>query len=386
MIRRSIPTPSIVVVKVGSAVLAPEGVPDPGSFARLASSIAEARKRGMGVVLVSSGAVASGFRALGLAKPPKDIALKQAAAAVGQGKLIARWADALLPHKVEVAQVLYTAEDLDGRQRFLNARRTMSELIGAGVVPIVNENDSVSFAEIKLGDNDRLSALTSGLVDAGLLLILSSVAGLYEHGRKGKIVAEVRSIAEAEQHVQAEKSGVGTGGMQTKLWAAGTATRWGIATVIASGGEPDVICRVVDGEPLGTYFPARERGRTARQRWIETSARPKGTIVVDEGCAAAVVKKGASVLPRGVVRVETVAISPGGRHGVEGEDAPSFPRGSPVQVATLAGVVFARGISSYSSEEIARIAGKPANQIASVLGYSYCDEVIHRDDLVLTRV
>lgn len=355
-----------VVVKIGSAVLAPEGLPDDRAFERLAAGLNAAIHAGVQVVLVSSGAVACGFRALGLDRPPKDIASKQAAAAVGQHQLMARWARAMSPS--HVAQVLYTAEDLDARPRFLNARRTMARLLESGVVPIVNENDTVSFAEIKLGDNDRLSALTAGLVDAGLLLILSSVAGLYEAGRKGKVVPLVQDVEEARRHVQPEKSGVGTGGMETKLWAAGTAAGWGIPTVIAQGSLENVVPRVLSGEEIGTLFVPSARGRASRKRWIQTAARPRGLIRVDAGCHAAITRRGASLLPGGVT-------------GVEG----SFPRGAPVQVADQSGAVFARGIAAYAADEIDRIKGKKAAQIASVLGYSYCDEIIHRDDLALLR-
>jgi glutamate 5-kinase len=354
-----------IVVKIGSAVLAPEGVPDDDAFIRLASGLDAARQAGVQVVLVSSGAVACGFRALGLDRPPKDIASKQAAAAVGQPALMARWARALSP--VHVAQVLYTAEDLDARPRFLNARRTMARLLEAGVVPIVNENDTVSFAEIKLGDNDRLSALTAGLVDAGLLLILSSVAGLYEAGRKDKVVPVVQDVDDARRHVRPEKPGVGTGGMETKLWAAGTAAGWGIPTVIAPGALDNVVPRVLAGEQIGTLFVPAAKGRAARKRWIQTAARPRGLIRVDAGCRAALTRRGASLLPGGVTAVEG-----------------SFPRGAPVQVADDTGAVFARGIAAYAADEIDRIKGQKAAHIAAVLGYSYCDEVIHRDDLVVT--
>jgi glutamate 5-kinase len=366
-----------VVVKVGSAVLAPDGAPSPAAFARLAGGIAAAMSNNIDVVVVSSGAVASGFRALGLQTPPKQISKKQAAAAVGQHRLMASWAAAFEPHGIGVAQVLYTAEDLDARPRFLNARRTLGELLDAGIVPIVNENDSVSFAEIKLGDNDRLSALTAGLVDAGLLLILSSVPGLLSNGvdaeksggtavKKGEVVPTVRDLSDGLRHVRAEKTGVGTGGMETKLAAAATAAGWGIPTVIASGAVDLVLPRVLAGERIGTMFAPAMRARTSRKRWIESSARPRGTIRVDAGCKAAITKRGASLLPSGVVAVDG-----------------KFARSTAVQIADEAGAVFARGIAAYASDEIEKIRGKKATQIAATLGYAYCDEVVHRDDLVV---
>jgi glutamate 5-kinase len=270
---------------------------------------------------------------------------------------------------LEAAQLLYTSDDLDARDRFLNTRRTLLELLERGIVPIVNENDTVSFDEIKLGDNDRLSALTAGLIDADLLLILSSVAGLYERGSKDRVVPVVRDAAEALAHVQMGTSSVGTGGMGTKIAAASTCAGWGIPTIIASGGTPDILRRVVAGEELGTLFAAdasRARSRRARDRWLQASARPKGTIVVDDGAARALSKGTASLLPTGVV-------------GVRGE----FTRGQAVQIAPRKGEPFARGICAYSSSEIDLIKGKKASQIPGVLGYTICDEVVHRNDLVL---
>lgn len=222
-------------MKIGSAVLASGGALDPASVRRLAEAVALARADGREVVLVSSGAVASGFRAMGLSAPPKSIVHKQAAAAIGQQRLMAAWAEAFAPHRLVVAQVLLTADDLAHRGRFLNARNTLLELLARGVVPIINENDSVSFEEIKLGDNDRLSALTAGLIGADLLLILSSVPGLLQAGGGGRVVPVVQRARDALVHVRPDKSGVGTGGMTTKLGAMATAGAWGIAGVIASG-------------------------------------------------------------------------------------------------------------------------------------------------------
>lgn len=368
---RTLPPIRRVVIKIGSAVLAPGGRPDLHSFQRLADAIAAARRTtpGLEIILVSSGAVASGLGALTLDKPPKEICVKQAAAAIGQHKLMAAWARAMAPHELEVAQLLYTADDLDARDRFLNTRRTLLELLARGIVPIVNENDTVSFAEIKLGDNDRLSALTAGLVDADLLLILSSVSGVYEHGKSGVVIPRIDDLAAAAAHVQSSTSSVGTGGMGSKLSAAGTAASWGIPTIIAAGATPDILRRILAGEEIGTFIAARpesDRTRRARQRWLQSSARPKGTLRIDAGASRALTTRNASLLPGGIVRVE-------------GE----FTRGQPVEIASEQGKVIARGISAYSSAEVAAIAGKKASQIAGVLGYALCDEVVHRDDMVL---
>ncbi|MDP1661472.1 MAG: glutamate 5-kinase [Phycisphaerales bacterium] len=256
-------SPRRVVVKVGSAVLARGGVLSRACVRRLARDVngclrADAKRR---VVLVSSGAIASGFRALGLERRPMSIADKQAAAAVGQPRLMAEYAaafGALRPART-LAQVLLTSDDLEDPERFLNARHTLERLLDAAVVPIINENDSVSFEEIKLGDNDRLSALMAGLVEADLLIMLSSVPGVCRAGKRegeyGAVVPVIRSLEEALEHVSAGVSGEGTGGMANKVGAACRAAARGIGVVIADGGMDDVVRRVVAGEEVGTYFP-----------------------------------------------------------------------------------------------------------------------------------
>lgn len=369
-----IPVSPIVVVKIGSAVLAPEGALEPASIDRLAADIARAA-RSHRLVIVSSGAVASGFGAMGLAKPPKEIMLKQAAAAVGQSRLMRAWSDAFARHGITVAQVLLTADDLDHRARHLNARNTLLALLERAIVPIINENDSVAFDEIKLGDNDRLSSLVAGLVGARQLLILSTAHGLYEHGNSKKILPIVTDLAAAREHVSGGTSSVGTGGMHTKLDAVATAAAAGVSTVIAGGIVPDVVTRVLGGERVGTSFPIATKRVGARKRWIGYASRVKGTIVVDEGARVALTQRGASLLPSGIM-------------GVEGD----FDAGAVVElrsgVASSAKSAakprpFARGRVSYASDDVRTIAGKPARQIAGLLGYVYRDEVIHRDDLVL---
>ncbi len=368
-----IPVTPIVVVKIGSAVLAPEGALDPASIDRLAADIARAA-RSHRLVIVSSGAVASGFGAMGLPKPPKEIMLKQAAAAVGQSRLMRAWSDAFARHGITVAQVLLTADDLDHRARHLNARNTLLALLERAIIPIINENDSVAFDEIKLGDNDRLSSLVAGLVGARQLLILSTAHGLYEHGNSKKIVPIVTDLAAARAHVSGTTSSVGTGGMHTKLEAVATAAAAGVATVIAGGIVPDVVSRVLDGERVGTSFPIATKRVGARKRWIGYASKVKGAIVVDEGARVALTQRGASLLPSGVT-------------GVEGE----FDAGAVVELLSTAADAkagakpraFARGRVSYAAGEVRTIAGKPAKQIAALLGYVYRDEVVHRDDLVL---
>ncbi|MBX3385684.1 MAG: glutamate 5-kinase [Phycisphaeraceae bacterium] len=372
----------LVVVKVGSAVLAPTGTLEEEAVRRIADDLAEAVRsagasgiagvpgvRALRIVLVSSGAIASGFMALGLKAPPAQIVLKQAAAAVGQSRLMRAWADAFGAHGLNVAQVLLTGDDLDHRRRHLNARGTLQALLERGVVPIVNENDSVSFDEIKLGDNDRLSALVSGLVGADRLIMLSSAGGLADGGDPRRVIPVVEHVAEARRHVTGERSAVGTGGMATKLDAVETAAAAGVPTVVAPGREVRVVTRLLSGESIGTSFPVRVRRVEARKRWIGFAARSRGSISVDEGAARAIEQRGASLLPSGIT-------------GVDGDFAEGSVVDLRVQVSPSC-EPFARGRVAYSADEIRAIAGKKAGQIGGVLGYVYRDEVIHRDDLVL---
>ena len=353
-----------IVVKVGSGVVAGGGELDPGAVGRVAVELGELRRRGDQPVLVSSGAVACGFRGLGLDAFPHAIVDRQAAAAVGQPRLMRAWGDAFAARGVTVAQVLLTADDLENRTRFLNARHTIDTLLARGIVPIVNENDSVSFDEIKVGDNDRLSALVASLIDADLLVLLSTVPGVL--GADGAVVPSFARADEALAHVKDERTQMGVGGMWTKVEAAGLAAAAGIPVVIAGGAEPGVIARVVAGDGVGTRFGPAERGSALRKRWIGQAARPRGAIIVDDGAARAIAQNGASLLPKGIA-------------GVDG----LFAIGDAVEIRDAAGRVVARGLASYSSHEVERIRGRRSDEIEQVLGYSYADEVVHRDDLVL---
>jgi glutamate 5-kinase len=310
--------------------------------------------------------VASGFRSLGLQSPPKEIVLKQAAAAVGQQRLMRAYSDAFARHSITVAQVLLTGDDFDHRARHLNARGTLSTLLDRGVLPIINENDSVSFAEIKLGDNDRLSALVAGLVQADLLLILSTAKGLYEGGDSSRVIPIVTDLTEARRHISAGTSAVGTGGMTTKLEAVESAAAAGVPTIVAGGVLPCIVQRIVSGESIGTRFDIKLKAAGARKRWIGFASRPKGSINVDDGARKAIVDRGASLLPSGIV-------------GIEGD----FDAGSVVDIRANNADAFARGRVSYSSQEIDQIRGSRASRIAAILGYIYRDEVIHRDDMLV---
>ncbi len=365
---RVLPRVHRLVVKIGSAVLAPDGQLERANVRRLADELARVHATGVQITIVSSGAVASGFRALGLESPPKAIAQKQAAAAVGQPRLMAAWQEAFARHDIATAQALYTGEDLQSRHRFLNTRRTLAELLDRRVIPIVNENDTTSFDEIKLGDNDRLSALTADLVAADLLLILSTAHGLYRAGTRSEVIPSVsaRELIEAERHIRPEKSATGVGGMTTKLSAAGYASSWGIPTIVAGGAIDDVVSRVLAGEVVGTLFEARPRRTAAKKRWLHAAARAAGVIIVDDGAARAITQRNASLLPGGIVKIEG-----------------DFDAGAPVEVRDRAGTALARGVTSYSSADLTLIRGKRSSQIQSILGSCYSEEAIHRNDLMM---
>lgn len=365
----------LVVVKIGSAVVAPGGSLSRGAVRRLAEEIEEVCRSGTRVVLVSSGAVACGLEGMGFGRVPARISDRQAAAAVGQPLLMHAWTEAFAGRGVHVAQVLLTADDIDFRERFVNAHRTLATLLDRGVVPVINENDSVAFEEIKLGDNDRLSALAAGLVGADLLVMLSAIDGLRAECGAGELIGEVADIDAARGHVSGEHSSTGVGGMATKLDAAETARRMGVTAVIARGDEPGVLARVLAGKPVGTRFPAPAGSLAAssrRKQWIAHSIRTRGVLTVDDGAARALRDRGASLLPKGVTAVEST--EPGG-----------FGIGAAVEVRTADGATIARGLVGYRADEIERIIGKRSDEIESVLGYTYCDEVIHRDDLIITE-
>ncbi len=352
--------PDVIVVKIGSGVVAPGGVLDRERLTLLALDVAEAVRSGSRVVIVSSGAVAAGLDRLGLVSMPTAIVQKQAAAAVGQSRLVGAWARAFEPFAISVAQVLLTADDLDHRGRFLNARRTLEALLDAGVVPIVNENDSVAFDEIRFGDNDRLSALVASLLDADLLVLLSVVEGLLD--AHGGVVQEVADLAAAQAFVRDDRSATGVGGMATKLEAASIASASGVDAVIAPGTRRGVVSSVLSGERVGTRLPAAG-GARARKRWLASAARPRGTVRVDSGAARALAK-GASLLPAGVT-------------AIEGE----FRVGELVSVVDEGGTELARGLVSYASDDAAAIAGRKSDEIEPTLGYVYAEELIHREDM-----
>jgi glutamate 5-kinase len=357
------------VVKLGSAVIAPGGELSEAGVARLASDMASVAARGVEIVVVTSGAIASGFRALGLSAMPRTIVEKQAAAAVGQCRLMSAWADGFGAHGRAVGQVLLTGDDFDHPGRMHNARTTLLALLSRGVVPIINENDSVSFDEIRLGDNDRLSALVTGLVGAQALVILSTAPGVLEAGGSAtsRVIPEFPGgVAEAFSHVRDGTSAVGTGGMATKLAAVGIAGDAGAMAVIAAGVEASPVSRVLAGEMLGTFFAPPARVKSTRRRYIGYAARTRGIIVIDDGARQALVERGSSVLPSGVLDV-----------------VGAFDARAIVEIRGRDGTTIARGVCAYAADEVRKIRGCRTTEIEKLLGYCYSEEVVHRDDLVV---
>lgn len=362
-----------VVVKIGSSILSGPRDIDRERIARLVGELAELRRRGHDVALVSSGAVAAGMARLGLREKPRTVPQKQAAAAVGQIRLMAFYDERFSAHDQPVAQILLTHDDLANRRRYLNARHTFEELLGAGVLPIVNENDSVAVEEVRFtfGDNDNLSALVATLIGADLLVILSDVAGLHTADPRrdpaARLVPVVESVRGEIEALAGSSGPLGKGGMASKLHAARKASEAGIACVIADGLRPGVLPRVFDpAQAEGTLFLPTGDRLTRRKHWIAHTLKPAGTITVDAGAYAAIRGGGRSLLPKGITAV-------GG----------GFGAGECVACLTPAGVEFARGLVSYSAAELERIKGRHSSEIEATLQYTAGNEAIHRDDLVV---
>ena len=370
--RETIKRTKRVAIKVGSAVLTQtNGMLNETAFKGLALEVFKLRNRGIEAALVTSGAVAAGMAKLGLTERPKSIPEKQAAAAAGQSSLMGRYERVFASHDLNVAQILLTHEDLSSRHRYLNARNTLFTLLSYGVVPIINENDTVVVDEIKFGDNDNLSALVAGLIDADLLLILTDTDGLYDKDPRSHADANLIPLVEKiDSHIEHMAGGVGTsiatGGMITKIQAAKKASTVGIATIIASGRDMINIEKVFASEKVGTLFLSQSEKLTSRKHWIATVLNSKGKIVVDDGARDALISKGKSLLPTGIV-------------GVEGD----FGIGDAVLLEDKEGNKFAQGLAGYTNAEILLIMGHRSSRIEEILGYKYCDEVIHRDDLVI---
>ncbi len=360
-----------VVVKVGSSLVTNEGKGlDHDALARWADQIAQLVESGKQVVLVSSGAIAEGLQRLGWSKRPKALNELQAAAAVGQMGLVQAYESIFRQHGLHAAQVLLTHEDLADRTRYLNARTTLLTLLELRVVPVINENDTVSTDEIKLGDNDTLGALVTNLIEADCLIILTDQKGLYTADPRrhpdAQFVHEARAgDPELERMAGGAGSNVGTGGMLTKILAAKRAARSGAHTLIAWGREENVLLRMAQGELIGTQLTAQEATLAARKQWMADHLQMRGRLVLDDGAAKALAAGGKSLLPVGV-------------KSVEGE----FERGEVIACVNAEGHEIARGLVNYGAAEARRIAGKPTSEIESLLGYVDEPELIHRDNLV----
>lgn len=363
-----------IVIKVGTSTLTyANGKLNLCQIERLVREMADLHNRDLEVILVSSGAIGVGANRMGLKKIPKTIPEKQALAAIGQGALMQLYEKLFSEYNQTVAQVLLTRGDFDERIRYLNATNALLAILNMKVIPIVNENDTVAVEEIKFGDNDTLSALVAGLVDADLLIILSDVNGLYNVDPRSNsdahLLARVTEInPEIEESSHNRGSGFASGGMFTKLKAARVCMASGIPMVIANSAEENVIRRVAAGEEVGTLFVPREGKMHAREKWLAFGSLVQGSIEVDEGAATALTKKGRSLLASGIT-------------GVTGD----FERGAVVGVSTPSGTEIARGIVHYSAGEIRLIAGKKSTAIENILGEKDYDEVIHRNNLWVVR-
>lgn len=365
--------PQTLVVKIGTSSLTnPQtGQLALSTIAMLAEVLTQLRRQSHKVVLVSSGAVGVGCGRLGLVERPRAIALKQAVAAVGQGRLIRVYDDLFTTLQQPIAQVLLTRSDLMERSRYLNAYNTFQELLSLGVIPIVNENDTVAVEELKFGDNDTLSALVASLIEADWLFLLTDVDRLYSADPRfvpdAKPIILVENIAQlADLQVGDRGSQWGTGGMVTKVTAARIATAAGVRTAITDGRSPHNITRILQGEPLGTQFAPQLQPTNARKRWIAHGLIPSGKLYLDSGAIAAICQKGKSLLAAGISTVEG-----------------DFDSTEAVQLCDQHGNEVARGIVNYSSNELERIRGRHSKEIATILGYEGAETVVHRDNLVL---
>lgn len=360
------------VIKIGSALITDGGRGlDHGAIADWSEQIAELRRSGREIVLVSSGAVAEGMSRMGWTRRPRALHELQAAASIGQMGLVQAYEERFRRHGLHAAQVLLTHDDLEDRRRYLNARSTLKTLLGLGTIPIINENDAVATEEIRFGDNDTLAALVTNLVVADALVILTDQTGLFDRDPRGNADAELireaaASDARLRDYAGPAASEVGRGGMLTKVLAARRASRSGAATAIVSGREPRVLQRLAAGEALGTFLVPDEEPLVARKQWIASQLKAKGHLHLDAGASRVIRESGRSLLPVGVL-------------GVEGR----FQRGEVVGCVDPDGREIARGLVNYSAEEARKIMGQTSERIESLLGYVDEPELIHRDNLVI---
>ena len=359
-----------IVIKIGSSSLTGKAGQflDPAAVDSLVDVVASAKKRGAEVVVVTSGAIAAGLAPLGLKERPRDLATQQAAASVGQGLLIHRYTESFARHSITASQVLLTTADVVRRSHYQSAQRTLSKLLSLGVVPVINENDSVGTGEIRFGDNDRLSALVALLIDADLLVLVSDIDSLYDappSSGNAKRIGEVKDFAELAgiEVGGVGSAGVGSGGMITKIEAARIAASNGTAMLLTS---PKNLAASLNGEDVGTYFHADKVTKSARLLWLAHASSANGKLYLDAGATKAIIERSVSLLPAGVIKVEG-----------------DFEAGDSVDLIGDTGEVIARGLINFDSDEIPQMLGRSTKELAASLGAEFERELIHRDDLVL---
>ena len=360
------------IVKVGSNVLTRDNALNHQAVRSISKQICQLIDQGLEIILVSSGAMASGLKKVGFDRRPDEVPKRQAIAAVGQAGLIREYEKAFDRHAKKVAQILLTSEDLTNRKRYLNARNTLYTLLSWQVVPIINENDTIMVEEIKVGDNDNLAAMITLLMDADVLINLTDIDGLFTKDPRTEPDAEIIPTVNAiTKDLETMAGGIpgplGRGGMLSKIKAARKVTAAGIPMIIANGNRPDILTGLFAGATTGTYFVPKTDRLASRKRWIGFTLKPQGCITIDPGAATAILKQGKSLLPSGII-------------GVDGD----FREGAPVDIKASDGEILGTGLVHYSANEIRRIRGLKSSQIKQCLGQKPYDEVIHRDNLVVT--
>ncbi len=362
-----------VLIKIGSAVLTGEDGLDLHIIEQLVDEIAQLTKEGRQIVIVTSGAIASGKHRMGITGKLKNMPQKQAAAAIGQSRLMRVYSNSFGKYGIFIAQILLTMSDLTDRKRYLNVRNTLSTLIDWGVIPIINENDTVAVDEIKFGDNDHLAAMITNIIDTHLLINLTSTEGLYDRSpsesKKAKLITLVKEFTEEiESAATDETTSVGLGGMKSKVIAAKAVTSAGIPCMIAPGKKKGVLHDIFAGKEIGTLFLPASEHLSSRKYWIAFTLRSRGKLFLDDGAKTALIEEGKSLLPSGILNVEG-----------------DFSIGDPVTCVDMEGTQLAKGLVNYSSSEIRKIMGLKSSRIEQVLGYKDYDEIIHRDNLAVTK-
>ena len=362
-----------VLIKIGTGVLTGQDGLDLDIIKQLVDEIAELTQKGYQIVIISSGAIASGMQKMGFAGKHKSIPQKQAAAAIGQGRLMRVYSDAFGKHGLVVAQMLLTMSDLTDRKRFLNVRNSLSTLMEWGVIPIINENDTVAVDEIKFGDNDNLAAMMANIIEAHLLISLTNTKGLYDRNpagvRKSKLIPLVKEITdEIEAMATAEADPVGMGGMRSKVLAAKRVVAFGIPFIIAHGKTKGILHDIFDGKKTGTLFLPLDEHMKSRKYWIAFTLRSRGKLTLDDGAKKAIINQGKSLLPSGIIKIEG-----------------DFQEGDPVSCVDMDGTPLAKGLVNYSSLDVNKIKGLKTSQIKQVLGNKPYDEIIHRDNMAVEK-